>query len=163
MGTILLPKDRDHQRVEKALPGFMFALCFESLRSNGYEVRADLEELANKASAVALEGTLGQHMQKLATIIADDGYYCLKHAGTDDPALLVGAMARLFPKLVDEGFPVDHDGVLVALGIAAEIDDGVTDWGAPARLKQVMGILHRNLREKGYFTTIASPTLQAAN
>ena len=151
MNMLLMPVDGDKARVERALPGFMFALAFESLREEGYEVRADLEELANKASAAALEGTLGAHQQKLAGIIADHGYYCLRNAGTDKLTLLIGAMARLFPKLQAEGINVCKDALLVALGIAAEIDDGVTDWGRPNQLTPVMVRLHNNLRDKGYF------------
>lgn len=163
MTAILMPQARDHTRCEKALPGFMFALAFESLGNDGYTVRADLEELANKASAAALEGTLGAHMQKLAKIIADDGYYVLKNAGTDNVTLLIGAMARLFPKLQDEGFDVDKDGLLVALGIAAEIDDGVTDWGRPNQLTPIMNRMHNSFREKGYFKTWTPPVIATAN
>lgn len=156
-----MPQARDHARVERALPGFMFALCFESLRSDGYEVRMDLEELANKASAAALEGTLGAHQQKLATIVATDGYAVLKNAGTDNLTMLIGAMSRLFPKMQLEGFDICKDALLVALGVAAEIDDGVTDWGKPNQLTPIMARLHNNLRDKGYFTTMkAAPIAQ---
>lgn len=154
MSVLLLPQAQDHVRVEKALPGFMFALAFESLRNEGYHVRADLEELANKTSQAALEGTYSHHQQKLATIIAKDGYAVMKDAGTDQLTLLIGAMSRLFPKIQDEGFDVDKDALLVALGIAAEIDDGVTDWGKPNQLTPIMGRLHNNLRRLGYFSTL---------
>lgn len=149
--ALLLPVEQDRLRVQNALPGYMFALLFESLNKAGFEIREDLLELANKASAAALHGTLGAHQSQLAGIVQSDGYDVLKHAGTNEVRHLVGALARLFVKMQDEGFQVNENGLLIALGIAAEIDDGVTDWGKPHQLTRIMEKLHNGLRDKGYF------------
>lgn len=160
MSVLVMPHAEDQAAVEKALPGFMFALAFESLGADGFTVRADLEELANKASAAALSHTCGMHQQKLAGIVAKDGYDVMKNAGTNNVRILIGALAQVFVKLQDRGCTVDHDGLLVALSIVAEIDDDVTDWGTRNQINPVMVQLDNQLRAKGYFTKIAGDGLQ---
>jgi hypothetical protein len=155
VNALVLPMDGDQKRVEQALPGFMFALMFESLQGQGLEVRQDLVELSDKASAAALHGTYGAHQQKLAGIVADHGYGILKHAGSDDNLpLLIGSLSRLLVVLRDRGVVVEENALLVALSICTEIDEGFEEWGKPQSMKRVMAGIDREARSKGYFSTL---------
>ncbi len=84
MSMILLPHEADQQRVQSALPGYMFALAFNSLADSGYTVRADLIELANNCSGVAIAEAPANRQAMLAGRVQKDGYDVLKHAGTDN-------------------------------------------------------------------------------
>jgi len=156
MNTLLMvmnPEDR--RRVEQALPAYMYALLFETLRKKGYYVRADLEELANKISAAALEGTVGEHQQRLAAMVEQDGYGILNDAGEDSTPVLIGALSRCIVKLVDRGTMIHPDTTTIALAIAAEMDDDVGDWGRPAEVNRVMVEIDNQLHRRGYLRPIA--------
>lgn len=148
--TIADPKD--HDRIQNALPGYMFALLFDSLRQKlNLEVRADLEELANKSSAAALQDTVAHHMVRLCKEVEKVGYSALGAAGTDDLRLLIGGCAHAFVKIQADGIGVNPDAVLVALGIAAEVDDGITDWGTRNQIMPVAVRIANDLQRAGYF------------
>jgi hypothetical protein len=151
MSMLLSHSEADRRMVEEALPGFMFALLFNSLRNMGYTVRSDLEELANKCSAVAIAVAPIAKQPTLAKIVQDHGYAVLKECGTDTVNELIGGLARCLVKLQDQGRHVNQDGLIIALGICAEIDDGVEDWGKPAKLNVVMSRIDNELRKKGYY------------
>lgn len=151
--SILMPAEMaaDHRRVEQALPGFMFALLFESLRNQGLEVRMDMEDLANKCSAAALATELGPKQVNLAKIVQRDGHAVLKNIGVDELPLMIGGLSRCLVKMQDQGRAVNQDALIIALSICAEIDDGVTDWGYPRRLNRTMSAIDNELVKLGYF------------
>ena len=153
-GLVMIANPEDRMRVEQAIPAYMYALLFESLRKDGFEVRADLEELANKASAGALEGTVGEHQQRLAAMVEQEGYGILKDAGENSVTVLIGGLSRCLCKLVDNGAIVNQDAMLIALSIAAEMDDGVEDWGRPIEANRVMVALDNEMNSRGVLRPI---------
>lgn len=153
--ALMVPRTEDQLRIEAALPGYMYALLLESLAKEGFEIRKDLADLANKSAAAALEGTLGEHQQKLCKVIEQDGYAVLKDAGQESVRVLIGGLSRCLVKIRDDGYHVNENGLLVALGIHAEIDDGVTDWGREPEIVATASKIENNLRAKGYFKRTA--------
>jgi hypothetical protein len=151
--ALLLPAEAAYHRkmVQEALPGFMYALLFSSLRTAGYEVRADLEELANKCSAAALAQALGPKQAELSVIVQRDGYAILKDAGENHMTVLLGGLSRCLVKMVDQGRAVNADATIIALAICAEMDDGVEDWGKPRQANRAMSALDNQFTRMGYF------------
>ena len=153
MNAIILPQQEEERKlVEQCLPGFMYELLFDSLLKAGYDVRMDLKEYAGKTSVAALVEKQPDPftVKRLATRVHNDGYAVLKDCGTDEPRFLVGGLSRCLTRMAAEGVPLLHDVMIIALGICAEMDDDVEDWGAKGTVDRIAGRIERNLRRLGY-------------
>jgi hypothetical protein len=154
MSAIILPQTKIEQdMVQQCLPGFMFEYLFDNLAREGYGVRMDMKELAGKCSVSPLvkEPPLDPFtIRRLADRVQKDGYDVLKNAGTDNIRILVGGLSRMLVRMKNDGIDVNNDATILALGVCAEMDDGVEDWGKKNVVDRVAGKLERNLRDKGY-------------
>jgi hypothetical protein len=163
MTAIILPQtEKERAMVQACLPAAMFELLFTSLLNDGYDVRLDMKEYAGKASVAPLmqEPPLDPFtVKRLAERVQKDGYDILKNAGTDDPRFLVGGLARYLVRMKADGIDLSQDTTIIALGICAEMDDGVEDWGKKLVVDRIAGRLEKNFREKGYMFKLV--TLEA--
>jgi hypothetical protein len=153
MNAIILPQQEEERKlVEQCLPGFMFEFLFNSLQQAGYDIRLDLKEYAGKCSVAALVEAQPDPftVRRLAGRVQKDGYDVLKECGTDEPRFLVGGLARCLTRMVNDGVSMNQDVVIIALGVCAEMDDGVLDWGSKTTVDRVAGRIERNFRHKGY-------------
>lgn len=159
MGIELL-RDEAHQIAELSLPGYLFSLLFDSLlRNDGMEIRSDLSELANKASVAQLDGRDRFTQVRLARKLESDGHQILSAAGTDDLKLMTGAVARWLCAIAVRNIPVEENGLMVALAIAAEIDEDADEtWGNPKYMNVLMNKMDNAARKLGYF--IAAPVTE---
>lgn len=156
MSKLLLTQSVDQAAVERGMPGFMFALLFASLREKmNLQVRADLEELANKASVAPLHGMDRPRQQMLATLLEKEGHRILSAANENHLPTLIGGLSRMLVKLADDGVTVEQNALLVALAIAGEIDDG-EDWGPEYAINKSMVALDNEARRQGYFLGAAT-------
>jgi hypothetical protein len=158
MNAIVLPStEKERKIVEQALPGFMFELLFDSLIKDGYDIRLDLKELAGKCSAAAFvdQGLDVFTIRRLADRVQKDGYDILKTANVEEVQYIVGGLARCLVRMVYDGVGVNRDATIIALGICAEMDDGVDDWGKKLTVDVLAGKLETAFTEKGYmFKTV---------
>ena len=156
--SIELLRDEAHQIAELSLPGYLFSLLFDSLlRNDGLAVRQDLAELANKASVAQLNGRDRFTQVRLAQKLERDGHQILSAAGVEDLKLLTGSTARWLCAITMRNIPVEENGLMVALAIAAEIDeDEDASWGNPKYMNVLMNKLDNEARKLGYF--MGTPT-----
>jgi hypothetical protein len=157
MTGILLLRDQRRDIVEQGLPGYMFSLLFESLRKNtGFEVRADLEELANKASIAALHDKTRFEQVGIGKQMESDGYRILNAANTDDIRVLIAAFAQYLCQLAAErNVLVENNALMVGLAIAAEVDDDENSgWGTTKAINSARHKLDKEARSLGYFMSV---------
>lgn len=150
--TIEIVRSPEQETVELGLPGFMLALLFDSLRKNmGLEVRSDLEELANKSSAVPLVELDMFTQRRIARQMESDGYAILKASNESDIRVLTGAVCRWLCLLATRKIGIEENALMVALAISAEIDEMEDSWGNPKYMNVLMSRIDNEARRLGYF------------
>ncbi len=158
MTSMILVRDQRKDRLEQGLPGYMFSLLFESLRQNhGLTVRADLEELANKASILPLQNATRFEQVSIGKQMQDEGHAILSAANEDNIPTLTAGLARLICTLASRGVYVEDNALMVALAIASEADE-TNDWGRPKSINKAMVKIDNAARSLGYFVTATTVT-----
>ena len=148
MNTAVL--EIDYPLIAACMPAYMLCRAVADLKEKGFEVRQDVEELANRASVRPLFEKDVFTIKRVATKLESHVNEIFRESSADSPVQVLAGTARLLVKLTKDGMVFDQDTMLVALLYTDDMDVHPEDWPNPKVMNRIMSNLGNAARRRGF-------------